>query len=546
MKRRLLSIMMTVAMCASLFVGCGSGGKGADGGNAGGETKASGGDYKTTYGDKQFDNVTIKVELFDRSNAPEGSTITDNKWTKYVNEQMNKVGINVEFVTVPRSDEVTKMQTMVGSQTAPDITITYSYPYAEDYFNMGGTWDLSEFIDGDDQARNLKEYIGKDCLDFGRNQNGQLYGIVARRATTAKSNFFIRKDWLDKLELPVPTTPDELHEVLTKFVKENPDGRKDVIGAHFVQRWNLRAAFTTLDQDVNKWQVAATSNGDEECIMDYYDQKGMLEYYKYMNQLYNEGLLHKEYYTMSKDEDMYKSLFCSGALGFTEYNVNGNVDVLRGGLLQTLKETTPDADIVSIDPLKNVNSGQQNSAVYANCGLIAFCPKTASAETVEACMTYLDWMCTKDGGFVLYHGFEGEHYTFEDGIPVVKDAEYNAKDKDWIRTDIFLTGNQGYFETEGEFNACTAKECPGYEDYVINNYINATKGTKLPDSVYTAPSTSDVMTDLKLVQDEYGVKCITCAEDKVEATFNEYMKKLEDAGIQKVIDERVEHYGVAK
>ena len=81
----------------------------------------------TTYGEKMFDNVTITVELFDRSNAPDGNTLTDNRWVEYVNQEMNKVGINVEFVGVPRADEVTKMQTMMSSGTAPDIVTTYTY-----------------------------------------------------------------------------------------------------------------------------------------------------------------------------------------------------------------------------------------------------------------------------------------------------------------------------------------------------------------------------------------------------------------------------------
>ena len=62
--------------------------------------------YQTTYGDKQFDNVTIQVELWDRENAPAGSTITENRWTKYVQEEMGKVGINVEFVPVPRGEDL--------------------------------------------------------------------------------------------------------------------------------------------------------------------------------------------------------------------------------------------------------------------------------------------------------------------------------------------------------------------------------------------------------------------------------------------------------
>jgi putative aldouronate transport system substrate-binding protein len=199
------------------------------------ETTSGASKYQTTYGSKMFDNVTITVELFDRSNAPDRSTITDNRWTKYVQEEMQKVGINIEFVPVPRWDEVTKMQTMIASQTAPDITLTYSYPYAEDYLKQGGVWDLSEFVDGEDQAQNLKAYLGEDVLDIGRNSDNQLYGIIARRATTAKSNLFLRKDWLDALGLEIPTTPDEYYNVVEQMVKNNPDGRNDVIGAAF---WN--------------------------------------------------------------------------------------------------------------------------------------------------------------------------------------------------------------------------------------------------------------------------------------------------------------------
>ena len=155
--KKAVAMLLAASMVMSSMAGCG--GKGKEEGS-GGSAEKGGGEYQTTYGQKKFDDVTITVELFDRSNAPEGNTLTDNKWVEYVNEHMNKVGINVEFVAVPRSDEVPKMQTMVSSQTAPDITITYTYSYAEDYFNQGGTWDLSEFIDGENQAKNMKKYIG--------------------------------------------------------------------------------------------------------------------------------------------------------------------------------------------------------------------------------------------------------------------------------------------------------------------------------------------------------------------------------------------------
>lgn len=549
MKRKSISVLLATAMLSTALIGCGSKTSSVDTDSnknssessqetnqESEETTSGASKYQTTYGSKMFDNVTITVELFDRSNAPDGSTITDNRWTKYVQEEMQKVGINVEFVPVPRWDEVTKMQTMIASQTAPDIMLTYSVPYADDYLKQGGVWDLSEFVDGEDQAQNLKAYLGEDVLDIGRNSDNQLYGIIARRATTAKSNLFLRKDWLDALGLEIPTTPDEYYNVVEQMVKNNPDGRNDVIGAAFWNSWNIRMAFMKNAGDPLALNIA----GPEDAIQEYYDE-GLRDYYRFMNKMYNNGLLNKEYYALS--EDQFKSYIVTGAVASYEASVNHNVDVMRGSLLKTLQENIPEADLVSIPPLKNVNDGKQYSAAYSSGGLIAFCPKTASEETVEACITYLDWMCTKDGGFTIYHGFEGEHFDYDaDGVPVVKDATYNATDKDWIRADLFITGNQGYFATVDDFNACTAKEAPGYEDHVISNYENALTGIVNSDSSYTPPSASDLMTDINLVKDEYQVKCITCSEDDFEKTYDEYMEELKKAGAQTIVDERAAHF----
>ena len=158
-------------------------------------------------------------------------------------------------------------------------------------------------------------------------------------------------------------------------------------------------------------------------------------------------------------------------------------------------------------------------------------------------MTYLDWMCTEEGGFVFYHGFEGEHYEFdENGTPKVLDATYNAQDKDWIRTDIFLVGNQGYFMTVDDFNACTSLEAPGYEQHVVDNYENALTGIIISDQTYTSPSTPDLITDIGIVRDEYTVSVVTCPESAFDATYDEYMKELEAVGIKTIIEERTAHF----
>ena len=543
--KKWMALMLSTTMLAACMTGCGSEEKEAASKNEPAKEEAAventevseeASGYQTTYGSKQFDDVTIKVELWDRSNAPEGSTITDNKWVDYVNQEMGKVGIKVEFVPVPRSDEMSKMQTMVASQTAPDITITYSYATAEDYFKQGGIWNLAPFIDGEDQAKNIKEYIGKDVLNIARTPDNELYGIVARRATTAACNMYLRKDWLDKLGLAIPTTPDELYHVIDQMVNNNPDGMKEVIGLEPWMFYNLRIAFSQVTEDPLMSRVASGA----DYITEYADP-GSKEYYRFLNKAYNNGLMHKEYFALN--EDQFKSYIVTGALACFEANVNFAADPVRGNLVKTLQDNVPGAELISLPALKNPNDGKQYSSGYCPGGLIAFCPLTADEETVEACMTYLDWMCTKEGGFAIYHGFEGEHFEYnEDGVPIAKDVAYNAKDKDWLRQDLFLTGNSGYFATAEEFNASQAAEAPGFEEFVTQSFENSLSGTVINAEAYSSPSTSELTTDLGLVRDEYKVSCVTCPEDEFEATYAEYMSELEKAGIQKIIDERIEYF----
>ena len=216
------------------------------------------------------------------------------------------------------------------------------------------------------------------------------------------------------------------------------------------------------------------------------------------------------------------------------------------GMLPTLRKNYPDADLVAIPPLKNIWDNKQYSTTYSEGGLIAFCPKTADEETVEACVTYLDWMCTKEGGFTLYHGFEGEHFEYdEDGVPVVIDPDYNTADKDWIRGDLFLTGNAGYFETVDDFNKATAKQYPGYEDHFIADQEYALVGDHIEDiddSLYTSPSQAKLAADINLVRDEWLVKVITCPEAEFEANWDSFMAALKDAGVETVNEERTAYF----
>ncbi len=500
------------------------------------EQKTGASEFQTTFGSKVFDNVTLTVEVFDRSNAPEGSTVINNKWVDYINECMGKVGIKVEFVAVPRSEEVSKIQLMMASQTAPDIMLSYSAPVVEGFYNDGGTVDLAPYVDAADQAQNLKEYIGEECLNLGRNAENALWAIPARRSVTAQNNLFLRKDWLDKLGMQIPTTVDELYNVVKAFKENNPEGRTDVVASSFYPDDITVGAlpFLTSISDAKSYAINAGS------AMDFlYSDPGAGEYFRWLNKLYNEGLMDPEYYV--RTDQTRKEDFVSGRLGVFESNVSYNVDSMRGSLLQALRQNNPEADVISVPPMKNIHDGQIYNIGYSINGAYVFIPNTC--KNVEAAVTYLDWLATEEGGFTLFHGMEGEHFNYDaEGVPVVIDPVYNGTDKDWIRHDLFLIGNQGYYKTPEEFAKATSKEAPGYEQYVLDNYNNASVGIVRNSPTYTSPIYTEKNTEIGLLKDEYLVKLITCKPEEFDAILSELLKKLKDVGYDEIVKDRTDYF----
>ena len=362
------------------------------------------------------------------------------------------------------------------------------------------------------------------------------------------SDIFIRQDWLDKLGLETPSTVDEYYTAIEKMVKENPEGNSGVIGivpsgvnSDTTAGYRNVIAMAFM-KDVADEEKMAVGEGFE-----FYADEGYREYMRFLNKCYNNGLMNQEFYAQTTEQ--MQSYFVNGQLGTFESNVGYNVDILRGSLLQTLKEKNPDAEFIAMPMLKNENNGERYSAVYGEGGLIAFVPKTCSEEQVEAAVTYLDWLSTEEGGFAIYHGFEGEHFEYnEDGVPIAKDADYNQKDKDWIRTDLFLVGNQGYFESVDAFNANIAADNPGYEDYTLQDYELSVGDVAVQSAqyMYAPDSQVDTQTDLGLLRSEYQTKVITCAEADFDATYDAWLQAAKNAGIEQVLEDRQAIYDEVK
>lgn len=143
---------------------------------------------------------------------------------------------------------------------------------------------------------NLKKYLGDKLLSYG-NFEGKQYTIPAKRIIIASSTPIIRKDWLDKLGMKPPATTDEFYTVLKAFKEKDPGNTGGKVIPYGI-RYN-----NNLDPLVRTFWKKMTEE-------DYYSlpdlmKPGNKEGYKYLNKLYNEGLISPDF-ALDKDGKSFK------------------------------------------------------------------------------------------------------------------------------------------------------------------------------------------------------------------------------------------------
>ena len=175
--------------------------------------------------DGKFDETKhIRVEVYDRG-IDGGSDVTNNAYTEYIKKGMlEDHNVEVEFVSVPRWTEVEQINNLLAGGTAPDLCVTYDLPTITTYSQMGGVIDLSSYVfDYKDELPNLWNWLTETNITWDQDPvSGTLFDLETKLANQNRVNTFIRQDWLDALELEVPTTKEEFYNVLCAF-RDNAD-----------------------------------------------------------------------------------------------------------------------------------------------------------------------------------------------------------------------------------------------------------------------------------------------------------------------------------
>jgi putative aldouronate transport system substrate-binding protein len=479
----------------------------------------------------------LNVEIFDRGLEGGRTLAHNNEWTNWVREKVLKdLDIDVTFVPVNRWSENIDIANLMESGDAPDLCYTYNYDMINDLIDKEGIFDIAPYIDS--YLPDFKNLLGADPSFPGkqliyRDQDPlslKIYSVCNYRTDIAQRNIFIRKDWLDKLEMPVPKNISQFYKALKAFRDRDPGnvGKDRVVplGLNQDVRWGLSDFinhFIDLKMsDRDRWIY---SIADRVIMMPGY-KRGVYE----MNKWYKEGLIFKDFQSMTTVEDFIGQIK-SGVVGsFCQnwdfiYRIDMNI-------LVDLRKNVPDAEYIPI-------SITNNKEVMDKAGFRIFIP--SSSPNKDAALKYLNWLAKPENYQFLQIGNEGVNHKMVNGIPEIittpPQDPWFMNSPNNIDITIIMNGIELGSDAQNA-KAIGLSYGDISPDVISKAYITATTGARGP-VIWRAITTVNQYSDnLRKEADELISKAITAMPADFNGVWNNGVKDWLKIGGQEVLDEK--------
>ncbi len=218
MKKRWMGLLAIVLVTGMMLGACSQNNKPA--GNATNAPDPQSEETETT--------APVEITLFAVQET--GIDLTTNKFTKFAEEKFN---IKLKFDTTPPDGAKEKRQISLASGDYPDAYMLpgyidqFSQADVLKYGKQGVLIPLNDLID--QYAPNIKAAMEKDAdlRAFNTAPDGNIYGLVAYAQCfhcSYPNKMWLNTKWLDKLQLEMPTTPEEFKAVLKAFKTQDPNG----------------------------------------------------------------------------------------------------------------------------------------------------------------------------------------------------------------------------------------------------------------------------------------------------------------------------------
>jgi putative aldouronate transport system substrate-binding protein len=498
------------------------------------------GNYKFT------ETKDITVEVYDRG-QDNGKTIPeDNYWTDFIKKGMlEDHNVNVTFQAVPRWTEDTEINNLLASGTAPDVCVTYNYASIQQYANMGGVIDLSTYVEDYKPAlSNLWGLLKETNMYYDKDPDtGSLWALEAYLANNAQINTFIREDWLNTLNLEMPTNLEEFENCLIAF----RDNAETLLGADADKMVPFSTSYDVAWRAYNLLSSYIPSDITDKDIYIYgFDDRHfsfpyVKEGVRVLNKWYNEGLIWKDFPLYGEGDTTEDNLIKSGYVGAWEQNWDMPYRDGDNSVTTSLHNLVgPDANYIAIEPYLD-DTGVPKKWIKGTVDRKLFLP--SSNDEPVASLLYLDWISKFENRLYLQIGDEGvNHTTQPDGSYVLMGATGDQIMNSSQNIDYTITING--IQIDGNEEATNETRALAYSN-VDTKYVVRSLEVNFHDSFVTPTfhfpqvvEEEGMSTPLADKRNVLLADAVTCPVDQFDTVWDAGYADYLSSGMQKIIDAR--------
>lgn len=439
-------------------------------------------------------------------------------------ELEKRTNVHLEWTLLPASGAADKFNLIMLSGNLPDLInytdMTVCYKYAM----QGAFVPLEDLIK--QYAPHFQAILDnppfpipniKAELSAG---DGHIYAFPQFSDDYMGEVYYVREDWLKKLNLKIPATTDEYYGMLKAFKENDPNGnnQKDEIpfccDHHRVA--DLRALMNAFG--VHKGFYVAKDQTIKFGPAD--DKDRQLEALNWIKKLYDEGLIDPEFSTTKSDQ--FKSKASSDKVGAMYcWSQSGAINANN-----ILKKEDPNKKFVPMLPVKGPYGDQFKEDPQPL--MIQKLLISKDNKNIETTMKWIDYCYSDEGNLLNLFGIEDSTYKMVNGKPeriVYDDPKQNPQRVFGIAvpvisrlSDSAATTDQTYYDA--------------YNLYTKSNVIEAAF-PNLPLSEEHQSIKASTLTQLDTYIEENLSKLITGASPI--SSYDSYVSGFSKLGVDKLL-----------
>ncbi len=488
---------------------------------------------------------------------------SEDPWTDPVALEITKAtGVSLETY-YPQNENDTDIMLMIATGELPDLVFAKGDSYL--LIEHDDLIDMSDLID--ECGPHIKELYGDD-YDLLRysSEDPSIYLLCSGQVEdeNLETSGTCQLQWavLSENNYKVPYTLEEYTDMIRNYMEKYPtiNGEPTIGISISVSDWHW---YTTLSNPAGYIANGSVDNGqwivtEDNEVLYKHTADGQKEYFRWLNQMYHEGILDHDFATQTHED--YISKIASGrVLGLLDTSwdyANVESSLMNEGMTNRTYAGLP---VTLNEKIKCASLEQQNLRVGWGVGITKNCKDPVRA------VKFLDWLCEKESQVLLNWGIEGVNYFYdENGIRYrtedeiaksLTDTNYVSDTGVGAHSYPFPSyGNTALDDTENYINITSKKEViseyneeelKALDAWGVEMLIDIFPQKEEFNEVFYTPLWSKLLApeiNEKLAKlDEISWNClidaIVCQEEQFDNVWEDFQQKLIDAGVEEVQNE---------